>query len=253
MADKVLRYPNNIRDNGAYILLTRNKHNGIVTTEKLRKIDDQDGKYFNTTADSIIALPFPNNFTDSTGINYSSLQDFSTLGLDLESVKNKVKQIAIDKTGSQQAIQTYDFTKQARSVGFQQAVMFDSVNTKPWNLSWDLIPESLDEAQNIENIIKELTLASMPFTISNNSDGSSSGSSDYKFPDIIKMKMGGTTSGLIRFLPMVITGVDYTPTPQNYFQMYESGHFPHIQFSISLIEIVSRTRDIQNRLYNNTN
>lgn len=230
------RYPNNLNEAGAsFITFTFLKFNGIITTEKLRRINDQSN--FLTTARGGIALPVPNNITDSLGLNYGNLNDKSTLSLSAEQWTTNIASKGSEKLLGDKITSGGLFSQQVVKGSAQNAMMFDSVSNKSYTLSWDLIPQSLSDAQQIENIIKEFRLASLPYRTEK--------LEYYSYPDLVKVKINGINSSLIRFLPSVITSVDFTPTPDGYYQIYESGHFPKINFSININEIVSRTQEIQ--------
>lgn len=238
---KIYKYPSDIQNaEASYLSFTIMRHKGKVLTEKLRTIDETE-KLFDVTAEDIIALPMPNNFSDTLSINYSNLQDLNTLSGSLKENIEKVGKNLLNAAGGTSLSQVGEFAQQGKAFGIQSALMFDNVNIKNHDFTWELIPESYEEAVAIENIIKTLTLSSLPF---------SNAKIGYNFPDIIKLRMKGVNSSLVKFLPMVITSVSYTPTSGGYFQIYSDGLFPTITFSISFSEIVTRTREMQDRIYN---
>lgn len=229
------RYPNNLNSSASYISFTFLKFNGIITTEKLRKINDQNN--FTTSVRAGIALPVPNSITDSLGINYGSLNDTSSLSLSAGQWATNIASKGSEKLLGNKITSGGLFAKQTVQGSAQNAMMFEGVGNKSYTFTWDFIPQSKDEAQQIENIVKEFKLASLPYKTET--------LEFYHYPDLVKAKIGGTNSPLVRFLPAVITAVDFSPTPDGYYQIYESGHFPKINLSVSITEIVSRTQEIQ--------
>lgn len=233
------RYPNDLSTNNAsFITFTFLKFNGIITTEKLRRINDQNN--FLTTARGGIALPVPNNLQDSLGINYGSLNDTSTLSLSADQWATNIASKGSSKLLGDKITSGGLFAQQTVQGSSQNAMMFESVGNKSYTLSWDFIPQSLADAQQLENIVKEFRLASLPYRTDK--------LEFYHYPDLVKVKIGGVNSSLIRFLPAVITAVDFSPTPDGYYQIYNSGHFPKMNLSISITEIVSRTQEIQSNI-----
>ncbi len=233
------RYPNSLStDGGSYMTFTFLKFNGIVTTEKLRKINDQSN--FTTTARGGVALPVPNNLSDSLSLGYSSLNDTSTLSLSADQWATNVAGKTSEKVLGSKITNGGLYAKQIVQGSGQNAMMFDAANNKSYTFTWEFIPESKDEAIQLESIIKEFRLASLPYK--------SDTLEFFHYPDLVKVKIGGKNSALVRFLPSVITGVEFTPTPDGYYQIYDSGHFPKISLSISITEVVSRTQEIQSSI-----
>ena len=204
---------------------TQFKNRGFTTAE-LRNIDQAN---FTQSVTDIIALPVPNEFSDSTNINYSDVQDTDLLTSGVKSVLNKApgSDVLLREAKKQSATTTAS----------QQQLLFDSVGIKTHNFSWKLIPESQEEANNIVSIIKQFELAKLP-----------SIDTLLAYPDVFKIAFGGVVPKLVTYLPCVITYLkaDYA---NGYFQLYETGDFPEIILNITFSELSSRTRNIQNRLY----
>ena len=229
------RYPSTIEGtNSSYLLFTRIKHNGVITTD-LRSVNDNNFKVVGPQ--DAIALPVPNNFSDVITSNYGNID---AIGADLGDVASKALSVAQDKALGSTANQLANFGTQSTRANTQSAIYYENTSIKTFDFSWDLIPESLEEAQNIENIIKLFQLISLP--------SSNSGSIGTKFPDLLKIKQGGVKSRLVNFMPCVITNVTSNLTPNGYYQIYKDGYLPHINFTLSVSEYVSRTQEIQNRL-----
>ena len=225
-----LRYPSNIASsNSTYITFTRMKNRGFKTNE-LKRIDQVQ---FTAQPTDIIALPIPNEFSDVSGIDYTNIQDTSLLGSGTTSIINNF-------SGAGQIAQEAR-KKTAVSNATQQMLLFDGVRLKIWSFSWNLIPESKTEASAIENIIKNFELAKLPsYTL---------GAEALSFPDLFRIRFGGVKPKLIKFLPSVITDITVTYGSEN-FQVYETGDFPEIQLNVTMGELVARTWDVQNSLYN---
>lgn len=224
-----LRYPSDVATaNSTYITFTRLRNRGFKTSE-LKTIDKAN---FEAQPTDIIALPVPNEFVDSGNIGYSNIQDTSLLGKGAKNVLNKVPGADL--------IQQEAKIKTAQTSATQQMLLFDSVSLKIKSFSWTLIPESQEEANAIVSIVQQFELAKLP--------SYSLGTEILNFPDVFKIKFGGVKPKLITFLPSVIT--DITCSYGNgHFQLYETGDFPEIQLSLTVGELVSRTREIQERLY----
>lgn len=227
-------YPADITNNeSSYLIFTRAKFQGLnlsaVSGSALRNIDQAN--YVTDIRPDVIALPVPNNFNDELNIGYTEISNTSVASTAAEAGKNII--------GTTPA-QLTEFASQSRVNSAQNALLFDSVSNKTWNFEWELIPESIEEARAIDFIIQEFTLASLPVA---------DGAVGLKFPDLFKIRMGGVKSKLVNFLPCVITSVNSNLSSE-YFQIYTSGYFPKITLSISFSELVTRTRRIQERLYN---
>jgi hypothetical protein len=222
-----IRFPENISENGTYIVLTRYNSQGF-TTKELRNIDEL---FINASPISSFGLPVPNELNDSSSINYSDTQDTDLLGLAQQTVTNKAQKefimadIATGTTNPNIA-----------------TMLFNGVSAKSFNLTWNLIPENNTEANNIISIIKGLEEAKLPYFTNANQR--------LKFPDIFRISFGGIKPKMLRFLPSVITNMDINYS-NGHFQIYKDGNFPQIQLTITFTEIVSRTREMQQRLNRN--
>lgn len=232
------RYPANLSENGSYMTFTFLKFDGIITTEKLRTINDPTN--FTTSSRGGIALPVPNNLTDSTSANYSSLNDTSTLSLSAEQWATKASVAASSKLLGDKITQGGLYAQQLIQGSSQNAMMFEAIGNKNHSFSWDFIPQSRNDAETLNRIVKEFRLAMLPYR--------SAKLEFYHYPDLVKVKIGGKSSPLIRYLPAVITEVEFNGTPDGYYQIYESGHFPKAQLTVSITEMVSRTQEIQQSL-----
>ncbi len=225
----VIRYPTDItRDQSTYLKFVRARNRGFRTNE-LRNINDSQ---FETKSEDVIALPMPNAFNDLSTVNYSDVQDTSLVGQGLQSLANKadpggkLQQEAKIKTGSTKAI--------------QQMMLFDSVPIKNYSFTWEFIPESPEEMNNVEQIIQIFEEAKLP-TYANSQER-------LIFPDIFKINFGGVTPKLIRFLPCIITSVSVSYSISE-FTIYQDGGFPQLTLTVSFSEIAGRTRETQRRLY----
>lgn len=227
----IFRYPTDLSSESTYITFTRVQSKGF-TTKELQSIDKAEFAS-SPTALGIIALPVPNQFVDSSSVTYEGLEDRDLLTQGLKNVSESTQTI-------QKVVKASERFK-ATKLAAQNTLMFSSVQVKTFSLSWNLIPRSLAEAESIESIIKEFELAKLPYYAEN--------SSFQNFPDYFNIKFGGVDPVLIKFLPSVITNIETNITPSGHFQMYESGHFPEVSLSVTFGELTSRTREIQQRLY----
>ena len=224
MAGSTLRFPENISGQGTYMILTRYQSQGFNTSE-LRSIDTTILK---ASPAQSIGLPIPNTFIDGVSVNYSDIQDSDIAGMVQTNLINRVPDL------QQQQLKLSSGSTDPK----QAAMLFNSVSAKNYTFSWELIPETQAEANSIISIIKTLEEAQYPYYSNNR----------LMFPDIIKVSFGGVKPKLINFLPCYITNIEKDFSGSGHFQMYSDGSFPVVKLSISLIELVSRTREIQKRV-----
>ena len=223
-----LVYPSDISSAQSFVTFTRMKNSGFITAE-LRHIDSKF-KNIKTTPVSIIALPIPNGLSDSSSVSYIDNTDSSVLESGGKALLN-----AVDPTGKVKAMVSSTL---AVGVTNQQFNTYNAVGIKSWAWSWTLVPESQQEAQAISDIINEFRDIQLPYY------GSSD--SELNFPDLVKIKFGGVTPKILKYLPSVIT--DVSVNTGDFFQMYTDGNLPEVNLTVSFSEIVSRTRDIQRNL-----
>lgn len=220
------RYPINISNpNASYLIFTRAKHKGF-TTKELRNVSDA---HFTTTTQSGFGLPVPDAITDTSSIAYTDLQD--------SSIESQLIQSVADRTIGNKVQQNVQMNISQKKA-IQSLLQLEGVGLKSFAFSWVLIPESKEEMQNIESIIKEFELGKLPEYTTNL----------MTFPDVFKIRFGGIKPKLIRFLPCVITDIS-TQFGAEHFQVYEDGGFPSISLTVTFSEIASRTREIQEKLY----
>ena len=224
MASATLRFPENISGQGTYMILTRYESQGF-NTDELKNIDTTILKASPAQA---IGLPVPNTFTDGSSINFSDIQDSDIAGTVQNNLTNRLPDMA------QQQLKLQSGSTDPK----QAAMLFNSVSSKSYTLKWELIPETQAEAGSIVQIIKTLEEAQYPYYKN----------SRLMFPDIIKISFGGVKPKLLSFLPCYITGLEKDFSGSSHFQMYSDGSFPVVNLSLSLTELVSRTREIQKRV-----
>lgn len=220
-----LRFPENITGSGTYMILTRYTSQGFTTTE-LRNAADV---YLKASPISSYGLPVPNELSDSTTINYSDIEDTDIAGMVQSEIIKKSERTA------QLASLALGTTNPNIST-----MLFNGVAVKTFTFNWNLVPESASEGNAIANIIQGLEEAKLPYFTSANQR--------LKFPDIFRISFGGVTPKLLKFMPAVITNIECNYAG-GHFQLYKDGNFPQIQMSITFTEIVSRTREMQQRLY----
>lgn len=220
-----LRFPENISGSGTYMILTRYSSQGFTTTE----LKNVDNVYIKATPISSYGLPVPNELSDSSSISYSDMQDSDVAGMVQNEITKKSDRV------SQLATLAVGTTNPNIST-----MLFNGVQTKPFTFNWNLVPESASEANSIASIIQGLEEAKLPYFTAANQR--------LKFPDIFRITFGGKKPKLLKYMPSVITNIDVNYA-SGYFQIYQDGNFPQIQLGITFTEIVSRTREMQQRLY----
>lgn len=220
-----LRFPENISNAGTYMVLTRYNSQGF-TTKELRTADSV---YMKANPISSYGLPVPNELSDSSSVNYSDTQDTDVAGLVQNEITNKSEKSA------QMANLALGTTNPNIST-----MLFNGVQAKTFNFNWVLIPESASEANAIANIVQGLEEAKLPYF--------TTAGQRLKFPDIFRISFGGVKPKLLRYMPSVITAIDVSYS-SGHFQLYKDGNFPQINLSVTFTEIVSRTREMQQRLY----
>lgn len=220
------RYPLDVTTSeSTYLIFTRAKNKGFTTSE-LRDITKST---VTTKTESGFGLPIPDTISDDSNINYSDIQDSSVAAQATQAVVNKV---AGDRAQQEAKMAT------GKTKAIQNMMLFDSVGIKTWNFTWKMVPESKEEMSNIESIIKEFELGKLP---------------TYEgvimsFPDIFNISFGGVKPKLIKFLPCVVTSVS-AQYGESEFQIYTDGGFPSITLTVGFSELVSRSREIQQSLY----
>lgn len=226
-----ISYPSNITTADTYMIIIRKANTGFKTSE-LRNIDSRF-KNINTNTTNSIALPVPNNFSDSSSLNYMDNTDASLV----EAGATKILSKAVDV----ERANTFVGGMYGEGKVNQQYLIFNGAGIKSYTFDWSLIPENKQEAQNIVSIIKEFEEGKLPYL-------ESSSSSKWNFPDLFVIKFGGTVKpNLFRFLPCVITNISHNLG--DFWQLYKDGNFPEINLSITFSEISSRTRNIERGLY----
>lgn len=220
-----LRFPDNISSSGTYMVLTRYNSQGFTTTE----LRNADSVYMRATPISAYGLPVPNELSDSTSITYSDIEDTDAAGIVQNEIAKKSEKLAQMATLAQGTTNPNIST-----------MLFNGVQVKSFTFHWNLIPESASEGNTIASIIQGLEEAKLPYF--------TSGNLRLKFPDIFKISFGGVRPKLLKFMPAVISNIEVNYSG-GHFQLYSDGNFPHIQLSITFTEIVSRTREMQQRLY----
>ena len=227
MAQATSRYPLDISTSlSTYMIITRAKNKGFSTTE-LRNISD---KQFKSRTISAFALPVPDGIVDNSNISYTNIEDSSVLAQAGQAIANKIAGASVQQEAK---------IKTAQTKAIQSMMLFDSVSLKSFAMNWKLVPESKEEMDNIETIIKEIELGKLPDYASNEI---------MNFPDVFTIGFGGVKPKLLVFLPCVITSVSVT-YGDGEFQMYNDGGFPSITLSVGFAEIAGRTRQIQQALY----
>ncbi len=225
----IYRYPLDIaKANSTYLTFTIARNRGFTTTE-LRNVNDNQ---FETITRDAIGLPLPNNFNELSAVNYTDIQDTSLVGQAVSGVVNR-----LDPAG---ALQQEAKIKSGTTKAIQQMSLFDGVPVKNWTFTWELIPESSQEMNNIEQIIQTFELSKLP-TYTNSSEF-------LEFPNILTIDFGGVRPKLIRFLPCVITQTNVSYGNGD-FNLYSDGGFPIINLTLELREIAGRARQTQERMY----
>jgi len=231
MAHATLRFPENINASGTYMVLTRYKSMGY-TTEELRNINQT---FLKTSPVASYGLPVPNELTDSSAINYTDIQDTdiaNSLQVRTEQKFDTTAQMAKLATGT--------------TTPLLATMLFNGVQAKSFQFSWDLIPETAAEANSISQIIQGLEEAKLPYF------ESFSFASRLKFPDVFHISFGGVQPKLIKYLICAITSIDVSYS-DGHFQIYNDGNFPKLRLTIGFTELTARTREMQQALYKRAN
>jgi len=217
-------YPQNVTKFASYVTLVHLKNEG-VSTAQLQNISDN---VYNTSVGTLIALPMPNEISDSQGMRWVDEADQSLVGLGMEKAK-----MYAGKIFSETAKNT------GKNIEKHSALIFDGVEVKTYSFTWKLIPMNEAEANGIMNIINELRTYSLPSLI---------GDSGFNFPDVFKVKFKGKSafSGF-KLLPSVLTQINATYGDGNSFMVYNGGHASEVTLSLTFSEITSRNQDIQRR------
>lgn len=220
------RYPSNIDSLGAYLILVRYEHNGYGgSADTLR---DPDKFQMKNTVGSSIGLPIPNAISDSTNAIWRDSSDASMLGTLVAAGANAASPKAVDEAQKAKGM----------SMEKHSAMVFSGVAPKTYSFMWDVAPRNSEEASTIVNIINELTDASLP--------NLAAGGELFNFPDVLSIEVIGLNN--VYYLPCVINSVNVEYAPDGLFQMYEDGYVPNMRISVSLTEITSRNRGIQQYL-----
>jgi len=218
-----LRYPNNLSEFPSYMILVRYKNEGFTTDQ----LTSPEQTYIKTTVGSSIGLPMPAVITDGTNIIWNDESDMSLIAKAMEYAKNYAGVL---------------YNKGQMSTGIttekHSAMLFHGVSPKAYSFSWKLIPRNRQEAEQIKRIIKELKIASLP-TLAH-------GDITFKSPDLIKIRFGGKYKfDALKFIPSVITSVNVDWGDGNTFLIYQDGMPSEVTLSITVNEITSRSRVIE--------
>ena len=223
-----VRYPSNItQDFNTYIQISRHTFEGY-TEENV--FDPKNFQYKESLAE-IMALPVPNNISDATSTEYSSIDDFNLVRNALSTVTNMIP----DSWGKNVTART------GAMINRQPATIFDGVSLKSHTFQWELIPNNSREAKDIEYIIDAFKMGMLP-----KEDGHK-----LLLPDIWKVTVKGADS-LFKYIPMFVTNVEVNGAPTGHFQTYSDGMLPVYSFSVSFVEITNRTQQIESSLGNRT-
>lgn len=220
-----LRFPEDISGSGSYMVLTRYNSQGFTTAE-LRTVDQV---FIKASPIASYGMPIPNELTDSSSVSYEDIQDTNIAG--------KIQNAATAKMGS--AAQMANLATGSTNPNIS-TMLFNGVQAKAFSFSWSLVPETKSEANSISEIIQGLEEAKLPYF--------AVAGQRLKFPDIFRISFAGVRPKLLKYMPSVITGVEANYA-NGHFQVYSDGNIPYIQLTVSFVEIVSRTREMQKRLY----
>lgn len=220
------RYPSNIDSLGAYMILVRYKHEGYGgSADTLR---DPEKFQMKNTVGSSIGLPIPNAISDSINVIWRDESDASIINTLATAGANSASPKVVSE-----AQKAAGMTLEKHS-----AMVFSGVSPKSYSFMWDVAPRNAAEASAIINIVNELSDASLPTL--------TGGGEFFNFPDMLKIEVIGLKN--IHYLPCIINSVNVEYAPDGLFQMYEDGHVPNMRIALSLTEITSRNRGIQQYL-----
>lgn len=223
-----LRYPSNISSRQAFMIITRHKHEGYTTSQ----LKSPEKFQYKATVGSSIGLPVPNNLTDSSSIRWSDDFDQSLIGSALKGVKEKASQLGAGKVISEAQLRT------GAALEKHSALLFEGVSPKVYTFSWNIIPKTSQEADEVFLIIKEFEEGKLPTL--------QVGSQFFGSPDIFKIKITGFKG--MKFLPCVVTDVRVEYSPNGNFMVHTDGNVPMLVLTVTFSEITSRNRETQQRL-----
>jgi hypothetical protein len=220
------RYPSDIATLlPAYMGFTFHKHTGYTTDELKTANQELFGNTMSTYG--AIALPMPNNLTDSINIGWQDANDQSILSG------------AIDRAGNavSSSVAAYAKMTQGTAIENHSAMVFNNVNACTYSFFWTLTPRSKAEADEIMQIVNAFQMASLPSL--------AGAGMTFLYPDIVKISfLGKSAFKGISLLPLVVTGVSVKYGSDVTFMVYEDGNVPEVNLQISLTEIASRNRQI---------
>ena len=217
-----LRYPANIESLAAYMILVRYKHGGYGgSADTLRNPEKFQMK---NTIGSAIGLPIPSAITDSTNLIWRDETDASVFSTLVGAAGNRISPKAVS-----------EIQKAAGSVMEKHnAMVFSGVAPKTYSFSWDIAPRNSAEAKTVIDIANELADASLPTL--------TAGGECFNFPDMLNIEVVGLNN--VHYLPVIINSVNIGYAPDGLFQVYTDGYVPNMKLSLSLTEIASRNRSV---------
>lgn len=184
-----------------------------------------------------VVLPLPENVSNTYNMNWemANLQGVKFLE-DIFS-NNSIKD-AIVSSGARDnltAILFGQFSKiiSQKTPNPKKQALFNGIDPRTFSFSFTFAPQSLREAEQLQKVIKELTVASLPSLETEEGEDDSS-AAFFKFPAEFEITFGNV-AGFPKLSSCVCTSIatNYSPTQ---IQLLESGHSVQTTLTLTFLE-----------------
>lgn len=229
---QIYRFPADTSNLGSFYPYTKLQ---MIKFRERNFVVDDESKAIVTVSEKkelldTIILPLPEEISNSYSMDWE-MSNMQSLGF-LESLVNNNSLVGSFTSGNAGADLTAILAPgiakvfKQRTPNPKKQALFNGINPRTFNLSYTLVPHSLQEAKAIEKIVKILIENSLPELTETESF--------YKFPAefLISYK---NVEGMPKISPCVCTQIETNYT-SNTIQLFHSGHSVQTRISLSFME-----------------